>query len=107
MVRERRALKALDFSGKTFRDYAPDSVEGRNRRILQQLENPPEDLDARQSLLDGVPSYFLKQNGDLFVPLKKYIRDVLGKEIPDENLAQATQVLKEHRVVPVLAATIW
>lgn len=106
MVRE-HPLRALDFSGKTFRDYAPGSAESRNRQILHQLGNPPEDFDARQSLLDAVPSYFLKYNGDLFVPLKRYIRDVLGREIPDENLAQATQLLKEHKVVPVLTATIW
>ena len=100
MVRERRALKALDFSGKTFRDYAPDSVEGRNRRILQQLENPPEDFDARQALLDRIPSYFFRNYYYYFAPLKQYIKEILGDEIPDEKLKRAAQILRDEKIVP-------
>ena len=48
------ALRGLDFFGRS-RDYSADSEEARNSRFFSELENPPENFDARQALLDRTP----------------------------------------------------
>ena len=89
-----------------FRNYSADSEEVTNSRLFDQLENPPEDFDARQSLLDRIPNYFFKSYYYYFIPLKQYIKEILGEEISDEKLGPAAQILRDEKIIPVRKSLI-
>jgi len=92
-------LRSMDFWGN-IRNYSPDSEEVRNSQFFSQLENPPEDFDAKQALLDQIPPYFFRNYYYYFLPLKQYIEEILGEKIPDEKLSQASQILRDEKIVP-------
>ena len=96
------ALRSLDFFGKTRREYALDSAEVRERKLEQQLQSPPEDLNERQTFLNGIPNHLIKEFIDLFVPLSKYCKDVLDLDFRKHELSQVAEFLVEKKLVPVI-----
>jgi len=95
VVRERDA--ELD----RFRNYSLEAPAVRNRLILHELENPPDDFTLGQALMNRVGYAIWNQNMDLFVSVREYYRKVLNAGVPKEEIPFAARSLRLSKIVPV------